>query len=439
MNESAASADMPGQSIGVIRPAHNMRPRLKKARKHVDRLTRRVQKALQGGNLRKARFLSMKISRSHDAKVCALWQAARNMHRRGEHELSPNEVLVRAREVSAIAAPQDEIRVHAKPKDRWPEFRPIFSFGLIDTARQRLIKSAIEPLLSIDPRQYGTQNGGRPEIVRRVLQTIGSRQYKYVATCDIKSFYPTVSRDWLRQSLPTGEEVITSTILVEDSHHRTRYTGHGLNKVCVSDFPLAVASQRGLPQGACSSPMIADYIVGQALSGINLPEGVVLKNYADNFVVMGRRRADVEQAVHSLGDVFERHPAGPFQLTDNGIRRIADGFEFLGYRFRRRKGRDLAVPTPKNISKLYERLKHHIDGLRRGGDPRKLRASLKCWANAFSAAPRAEAEVWQLLLDLLRMPEIRPLWPAFELALAPFIKAMRARLPQHLLHQTPAE
>lgn len=439
MNESAASADMPGKAVGVIRPARNMRPRLKKARKHLDRLEHRLQKAVQEGDQRKVHFLTKTILRSYDAKVCAVEQADRNMRRRGERELSPNEVLVRAKEVSAIAAPQDEIRVHAKPKDRWPDFRPIFSFGLIDTARQHLIKSAIQPLLSIDPRQYGTQNGGRPEIVRCVRQTIASKRYKYVATCDIKSFYPTVSRDWLRQSLPTGEEVITSTILVDESHHRTRYTGHGLNKVCVSDFPLAVASQRGLPQGACSSPMIADYIVGQALSGIHLPEGAVLKNYADNFVVMGRRRADVEQAVHSLRGAFERHPAGPFQLTDNGIRRIADGFEFLGYHFRRRKGRDLAVPTRKNISKLYERFKHHVDDLRRGGDPKELRASLKCWVNAFSAAPRAEAVVRQLLLDLLRLPEIRPLWPAFEFALAPFNKAIRARLPQHLLNPMPAQ
>lgn len=437
VNHSSSNADARGHTNCPIEPAHNVRPRMKRARRHEARLQKRIARAQECGDDRKASFLIQRYVRSFDAKFCAAEQVNRNLKRKGQPGFSNHQLLIQAAAISAVTPPDDEVHIHAKPKKRWPDFRAIHSFKFADKARQHLVMAALRPTLHIDPRQHGTTNGGRTEIIRIVEAAVKSEEYKYVATCDIKDFYPTANRDWMRQALLTGERVTTSTILAEDDNQhrrRKRYTGWGLNKVCCSDYPLAVESQRGLPQGACSSPLIADFIVGEVLTGIELPEGILLENSADNFVIIGRTRADVGQAVHSLRDAFGRHPAGPFQLTDDGVRRVADGFEFLGYRFRRRKHSPLVVPTNANIQKFHRKVTEWIGRLHRGASAKRMLGSLRGWSNAFSASPFAEFLVRHDLYECLRSRAHAALWPAFELVLAPFDAAYQKRARQSDLY-----
>jgi len=397
-----ASVTNAQMAVAAIQPGRSPRRRIKQARRHTEKLTRRIEKAVERGSACHARKLSRLLLLSCDAKFVATDEAAARL--RSKQRLAPEgqEIISMAATVDVTRAPAATVRVHAVPKKNWPAFRPIHIFEAVDMARQRLVMRALRPFLPVTPDQYATGNGGRNVAVARVAEIVASREQKWVATCDLKDFYPSLDRDWLRQNLPVGEKVVTSTFLVEDDYGRFTWTGHGLWKPVCSEIGLGVASQKGLPQGACSSPMIADYIVGLVLSGIHLPDGVELINYADDFALIGRTRADVEQAVFTLRGAFMRHPSGDLRLTDDGIRRIADGFSFLGYRFRRRRGGPFILPTDDNMQRMRNRIAQYVVSILKGGATRKLKGYLRSWQSSFRHSAGGEFLAWWIIQRIAR-------------------------------------
>jgi RNA-directed DNA polymerase len=158
-------------------------------------------------------------------------------------------------------------------------------------------------------------------------------------------------------------------------------------------------TERGTPQGGIISPILANH----TLNGIeqrlkdsyrNKSEGkgwpyrmiepkVNLVRYADDFVVTARTYELAEQVKETVRKhISERG----LQLSEEktAITNIADGFDFLGWNFRKYKGKLIIKPSKKSRQKVMEKLRDTIRG--NIGTPqddliRQLNAIIRGWSN----------------------------------------------------------
>jgi hypothetical protein len=118
-------------------------------------------------------------------------------------------------------------------------------------------------------------------------------------------------------------------------------------------------------------------------------------NYADNFLVLGRTRREVEQTLQTLAGAVERHPAGEFALTAGKIRQTSWGFDFLGYHFEGYQGRafvraseaarhEAATKIVRVIRAVAKRQPHAL---------RRLQLYCRGWASSFALWPAGSRAV----------------------------------------------
>ncbi|AYG59685.1 hypothetical protein [Rhizobium jaguaris] len=383
--------------------AHECPPTLAAAQKHVAKLRSRIEHALADAEAArvagdatrcksaqyKARNWAQMLGSSMSGKIVALdaaYEGARFKKNRPQGEA----FYAAAAALSLIRPGTEQIHIKAVNKKRYPDFRPIHAFGPAETARQLLFGWCAQPFMPVEPNQYATRNGGRPAAIKRMLELVENETFRFVATLDIKDFYPNVCRDWLKANLPVGVRVSANVVLAENSHTRSRLSGYGLASAfhCLSSCSLTYASRQGLLQGAASSSIVADAIVAQVLGTLHPTKAIAdveLVNYADNFALLARTRRELEAAIQSLSAAFGQHPAGDMRLTCDGIKRLSDGFVFLGYQIKRVRGKVEAVPTGKNVEKFarkFDRLAaRQVVGEDAGG--KEMLRAVKAWRAAF--------------------------------------------------------
>lgn len=187
-----------------------------------------------------------------------------------------------------------------------------------------------------------------------------------------------------------------------------RATPQDVGSRAVPSFTLAVPSitqvdfhpvRHGLPQGAATSSIAAEIAIASVLSKVTLPKGVVLKTFADDLVILGRAYTDVTAAVMALRSAFKRARVGTLELRTVTLGRITKGFDFVGYRLRRRHGRLEAKPIPKRIAGLMARLYATLLRLEGGIADRRddLRRLIRSWRSAFRAADTTDTVAWILM------------------------------------------
>lgn len=104
--------------------------------------------------------------------------------------------------------------------------------------------------------------------------------------------------------------------------------------------------------------MVSEMLLAPALAG--LPAGVLVLTHLDDILVLARTRQEAELSLEALRVALEQHPAGPLALKRGVVRRVCDGFDFLGYRLRRRKGEPIAQPTERNRRRFRAGMNAHF-------------------------------------------------------------------------------
>ena len=105
---------------------------------------------------------------------------------------------------------------------------------------------------------------------------------------------------------------------------------------------LAIGVLLVATQGSALSQLVAEMVMADVLRGIAVPPGVRLVTYADNIgiVMPGSCKAVIEELFRGA---FERHSAGPFQLTFTDAIPVTQGFDFLGLSFFVEEGKPRAT------------------------------------------------------------------------------------------------
>jgi RNA-directed DNA polymerase len=221
-----------------------------------------------------------------------------------------------------------------------------------DRTVQAALKLVLEPIFEADflPVSYGFRPKRRAQDAIAEIQRFGTKGYHWVLDADIEAAFDNVSHravmDAVRKRvkdkrvLALVKAFLKSGILTEDGQHRDTHTG--------------------TPQGGILSPLIfnvalsaldehlhRDWLPGGRMDGQyprrkrrrhGLPNWRIVR-YADDFAIMVHGSAEDAAALQDeVASVLE--PLGlRLSPAKTRIVHIEDGFDFLGFRIRRRRKR----------------------------------------------------------------------------------------------------
>ncbi len=212
----------------------------------------------------------------------------------------------------------------------------------IPTIRDRVAQTAallvLEPIFEADlqPEQYAYRaNRTRLEAVQEVHRLLG-QGYCQVVDADLSGYFDSIPHAELMQCV--ARRVSDKALLhivkqwlvmpVEETDAR----GHVQRTTRNKD------TRRGTPQGAPISPLLANlymrrFVLGWKTLGHQERFQARIVNYADDFVILCRRRADV--ALTTMRDMMGRLKMTVNEAKTHVCRLPLESFDFLGYTFGR--------------------------------------------------------------------------------------------------------
>jgi RNA-directed DNA polymerase len=310
----------------------------------------------------------------------------------------------------------------------------------IPTARDRVVQAALllvlEPIFEADfrPCSYGFRPMRRAHDAIAEIQYLAQRSYEWVVEGDIKACFDEIShvglQDRLRRRvgdrgvLGLVKAFLKAGVLGEDGVERDTATGTpqgGILSPLLANVALSVLDDHFAEAWAA----VGDYHDRARRRRHGLPNYRLVR-YADDFVVMVSGTEAHAQALKA--EVAEVLAPMGLRLSEEKttICHIDQGFDFLGYRIQRRRGRGKAkryvytYPAKKALASIVDKVRALT--LRRKTNPslevllHRLNPVLRGWTNYFryGVSKRTfnylRAFVWGRVVGWLRGKHPRSNW-----------------------------
>lgn len=246
-----------------------------------------------------------------------------------------------------IYEPKPVKRVHI-PKPGKKETRPLGIPTVRDRVVQTAIRLVIEPIFetAFAEHSYGFRPGrGCKDALRRVDHLL-KEGHNIVVDADIKGYFDSIPHDRLMARV---EEKI--------SDGRILSLLRSYMEADILDDTKRWTPEGGTPQGAVISPLLANIYLNP-LDHLMAREGFEMVRYADDFVVLCKTEEEarralgvIQQWIDNAGLTLHPDKTRLVEVTDK------EGFDFLGYHFRRGGGKRRKWATPKKMKQLREKLK----------------------------------------------------------------------------------
>ncbi len=259
------------------------------------------------------------------------------------------------------------------------EERPLGIPAVRDRIVQTALRMVIEPIFEhqFAEHSYGFRPGrGCKDALRRV-QTLLKEGCTWIVDADLKSYFDTIPKDRLMARV--AERIADSRVLTLIRSY--------LDQEVMEELVRYEPSERGTPQGAVISPLLANIYL-DPLDHLLAQSGVEMVRYADDFVLLCRSEEAAQAALSRVQTWVE----------ENGLTlhpektRIVDatqpgGFDFLGYHFER----GYRWPRRKALDRLKDKVREQTprtSGVSLEATITRLNRTLRGWFGYFKHSHR---------------------------------------------------
>lgn len=323
----------------------------------------RLSKATQAGDWRRVKALQRWLTRSFSAKALAVKRVTENQ---GKRTAGVDRVLwdSPSQKFAAIALlkksryrPLPLRRVYI-PKANG-KLRPLGIPTMRDRAMQALHLLALDPILESksDPNSYGfrKRRSTADAMSQIFLQTCRKVSAQWILDADIEGFFDNINHDWMLANVHMDKAILRKWL-----------------KSGVVDREQLLATTAGTPQGGIISPALANWTLNGLEEELHehlnakwgftkakkLKVGVV--RYADDFVITGASKELLEDEIKPWVVTFLAQRGLRLSEAKTKLVHISEGFDFLGWNFRKYSGTLLIKPSKKNVKAFYEKLRDVI-------------------------------------------------------------------------------
>ncbi len=322
----------------------------KKFRRDLFRLQKRVYKAIQVGDKRRAKSLQKLILKSTAARLLAI----RQVTQLNAGKKTPGIDGLACLTFEERFKLSEELKHHTNnwhhqglreisipKKDGKTRILKVPTIG--DRAWQCLVKYALEPAheATFHAKSYGFRTGRMAHDAQKILfLNLSSRSHgieKRVIELDIEKCFDRISHTAIMDRLIAPKSIRQGIF---------RCLKAGVNP----EFP-----EQGTPQGGVASPLLANV----ALNGIEEIHQSV--RYADDMVIILKPQDDANKI---LGKISQFMAARGMNVSEKKTKLTAttDGFDFLGWHFKvQRNGKFRCIPSEDNFKTFRKKVKHIIN------------------------------------------------------------------------------
>jgi len=368
----------------------------KKAEIEVNRLQARIAKATKEKKWNTVKRLQYLLAHSYSAKLLAVRKVTSNKGKRtpgvdGEIWRTP---AFKMRGVLTLTDKHYKAkplrRVYIKKPGKKKQ-RPLGIPCMYDRAMQALYAMTLDPVseTTADTRSYGFRKGRCTQDACAAMFAVLCRKdaAQWVLEGDIKGCFDHISHDWLVEHIPMDKSVLKQ-FLKAGFIFRDEL------------FP----TEEGTPQGGVISPILANMTLDgmqrvlaerfYKTTRLRDASKVNLVRYADDFIVTAATKEIAEESKELLREFLK---ARGLELSDEKtlITHIDDGFDMLGWTFRKFKGKLIIKPSKKAMNAFKASLHETILGRGKAWDQdkliRKLNQQIRGWANYHQAVCASQA------------------------------------------------
>lgn len=284
--------------------------------------------------------------------------------------------------------------------------RPLGIPTIRDRAMQALYLLALEPVS--ESRAGRRSFGFRPArstadaVEQCFVQLSRGTSAKWILEGDIKGCFDNISHDWLLKNTPVDREIL----------------GKWLRAGFIQDGEL-FPTEAGTPQGGIISPTLANLVLDglegrleqafgkiRSVGGIRINRRVNFVRYADDFIITGRTKEQLEHEVLPLVRVFMQERGLELSEEKTRITHIDDGFDFLGQNIRKYGGKLLIKPSKASVRAILAKVRKMIKGngtMDHGTMIGRLNPVIRGWASyhqhivAKATYVYVDHEIWRTL------------------------------------------
>lgn len=319
----------------------------------------RIVKATKEGRWGKVKSLQHLLTHSFSGKSLAVRRVTENQ---GKRTAGVDKEIWSTSELKSCAVmnlkklgynPSPLRRVYI-PKDNGKR-RPLGIPTMKDRAMQALYKLALEPIAETlaDRHSYGFRpERSTADAVQQCYTSLSwKRSAQWILEADIEGCFDHISHQWLLDNIPMDKKILRKWL-------KAGYMEAG------NIYP----TQSGTPQGGIISPLLAN----MALDGLGklLSEKFPMKissrkptykvnyiRYADDFIITGRSKEQLENEVLPIVTQFLKERGLSLSKAKTKITHIETGFDFLGQNIRKYNGKYLPTPSKDSLNSIIRKIR----------------------------------------------------------------------------------